>query len=77
MIRVMVFNGTFNNISGILWWSGLLVEETTNLSQVTDHIMLYRIHLSKSGFQLTTLVMIGTDCIGSCKSNYHTTTTAL
>jgi len=24
----MVFNATFNNISGILWWSVLLVEET-------------------------------------------------
>jgi hypothetical protein len=30
------------------------------------------------GFKLTTLVVIGTDCTGSCKSNYHTiaTTTA-
>ena len=30
------------------------------------------------GFQLTTLVMIDTDCTSSCKSNYHTirTTTA-
>ena len=26
------------------------------------------------GFELTTLVVIGTDCIGSCKSNYHTIT---
>jgi hypothetical protein len=26
------------------------------------------------GFKLTTLVMIGTDCIGSLKSNYHTIT---
>jgi len=24
------------------------------------------------GFELTTLVMISTHCIGSCKSNYHT-----
>ena len=31
------------------------------------------------GFELTTLVVIGTDCTDSCKSNYHTitTTTAL
>jgi hypothetical protein len=50
-------------------------DKTTNLSQVTDkhyHIMLYtspwRI------FELTTSVVIGTDCIGSCKSNYHTIT---
>ena len=27
-VRVMVFNTTFNNISVILWWSVLLVEET-------------------------------------------------
>ena len=24
------------------------------------------------GFEFTTLVVIGTDCTGSCKSNYHT-----
>jgi hypothetical protein len=27
-VRVIVFNATFNNISVILWWSLLLVEET-------------------------------------------------
>ena len=27
-VRVIVFNTTFNNISVILWWSVLLVEET-------------------------------------------------
>jgi hypothetical protein len=27
-VRVMVFNATFNNISVILWWSVLLVDET-------------------------------------------------
>jgi len=42
------------------------------------HIMLYRVHLSWTGFELTTLVVIGTDCIGSYKANYYmiiTTTT--
>jgi hypothetical protein len=75
------FNTTFNNISVISWQSVLLVEETwvhekkTDLSQVTDtlyHIMLYWGYLAWAGFKLTTLVVIGTDCIGSCKSNYHT-----
>ena len=48
----------------------------TDLSQVTDklyHIMLYTSPWSR--FELKTSVVIGTDCTGSCKSNYHTITT--
>jgi hypothetical protein len=40
--------------------------------------MLYRVHINWTGFELTTSVVIDTDCIGSCKSNLHaiTSTTA-
>ena len=34
--------------------------------------MVYTSHWSR--FELTTSVVIGTDCRGSCKSNYHTIT---
>jgi len=82
----MEFNTTFNNISVISWRSVLLVEETrvprkktTDLSQVT--VALYHIIVSPlAGFELTTLVVIDTDCTVSCKRNTTTircpTTTA-
>jgi hypothetical protein len=47
-------------------------EKTIDLSQVTDklyHIMLYASPWSL--FEPTTSVVIGADCIGRCKSNYH------
>jgi hypothetical protein len=43
--------------------------------QVTDklyHMMLYTSPWSR--FELTASVVIGADCICSCKSNYHTIT---
>jgi hypothetical protein len=49
--------------------------KTTELLEVTDKLYyIYCIDYTSSwmGFILTTLVSIGTNCIGSCKSNSHT-----
>ena len=82
--RLMVFNATFNNISAISWRSVLLLKETgvpgENHRPAASHwklyhIIVYRVHHAWSLFDLTTLVVISTDSIGSCKSNYHTITT--
>ena len=71
----MVFNATFINISDILWQSVLLV--TTDLSKVTDKLSHNVVSSTPLQSRFTTLVVIGTDCTGSCKSNYHTITTTM
>ena len=80
-VCLMVLNATFNNISVISWRSVLLVEETggprENHRSVASHwqTLSHNVaHLPRSRFEFTTSVVIGTDCIGSCKSNYHTIT---
>jgi hypothetical protein len=54
------------------WWSKPEYPET-HLSQVRQYCIGYT--LPWMGFELKTLVVIGTDCTGSCKSNYHMITT--
>jgi hypothetical protein len=71
-VKVMMFNGTFNNISVISWRSVLLVQETVvpgeNHRPVASHWQTLS-HNAESYFKLRSLVVICTDCISSCKSN--------
>ena len=69
-VGVMLFNTTFNNISVISWLSDLLVEETgvprENHRPVTSHWQMLShnavSNIPRTGFELTTLVVISTDC---------------
>ena len=85
LVCLMVLNATFNNISVISWQSSLL-EKTggprENHRPVASHWQTLShnvVHLTCTLIEIrthkfTTSVVIGTDCIGSCKSNYHTIT---
>ena len=73
----MVFNDTFNNISGISCQVSFIGGENRRKT-LTYHKSLQTLSHkvvsstpALAGFELTPLVMIGTDCIGSCKSYYH------
>ena len=75
----MVFNATFDDISVISWRLIWLEEETwvpgENQPPAASHWQTLSHNVSSthrlSGIKLTTLMVIGTDYIGSCKFNYH------
>jgi len=81
MVFFMVFIATFNNISVISWRSVFLrkpeyPEKTTDLLLVTDKVYYIIVCSSPwAGVEPTTSVVMGTDCIGTWKSYYHTITT--
>jgi hypothetical protein len=64
----------FNNISelcivAVIFIGGRNPEYLQQVTFITYCCIEYT--SPRAGFELTTLVVIGTDCIGSCKSNYH------
>ena len=72
-------------MSVISWPSVVFMEETevtgetNDLSQVTEKSLSHNVVSNtphhEQECELTTLVLTGTDCAGSCKSIYHTITT--
>jgi hypothetical protein len=68
------------NISDLwLIWFGLVygVSEENHLPAASLWQIYHIIEYTSpwTGFELTTFVVVGTDCIGSCEPNYHTITT--
>ena len=81
-----MLNVIFNYIAVILWRSVLLVEETgvpgENHRPAASHWQALSYNVVSTTLhhkRIRTLVTIGTDCIGNCKSNYNifTATTSL
>jgi len=81
---LMVFNASSNNFSFISWRSVLLMEEigvprenhrpAASHWQTLSHNVVW-LEGAWARLELTTLVVIDTDCTGSCKSNHYTITT--
>jgi len=84
LVGFMMFNATINKIClnqrhfqqyfSYMWRSVLFKPPFCRKSLTNFIIILYRVHIVWAGFELTTSVVIGTDCIYSCKSYYNTTT---
>ena len=57
----------------LYWWrKAEYLEYTTSYWQTLSRNVVSSTPRLSQGFELTTLVVIGTDCIGSFKSNFHT-----
>ena len=69
-VRIMMLNATFNNISAISYRS--VPEYPEKTTDVSHNAISGKPHLS--GIRTHNVVVIGTGCICSCSSNYHTIT---
>ena len=73
-----MIKATFNNISVTSWMNrSTRRKPPTCRKSLTNLIINCCIEYTSpsAGFELTTSVLIGSYCAGSCKANYHTMTT--
>jgi hypothetical protein len=59
----------------VYWIQHYVIKFVSDLRQLGGFLRVF--HFPQPGFELTTLVVIGTDYTGSCKSNCHTITTTI
>ena len=74
MVCSMVDSTTFNNSLVTSWLSVLYVEDTGGVRENHRPLSHNIVHHSLLEIALTTSVVIGIDCIGSCKSNFYAMT---
>ena len=80
-VSVMVFNAAFNNIYNYIVAVSFIGGGNRSTQRKPPICCKSLTHSVISitpcheGFKLTSLVVIGTDCTGSCKSNFHKITT--
>ena len=78
MVSFIVFNATFNNLSVNFIGGGN--RKTQKITPTFNKSLTNVRHIVVSStprHERTMLLVIGTDCTGSCKSNYHTITTSM
>ena len=79
MLGVSIFPLSTNLFLVVGLWFMLFSATFNNISVMSWRSILLVVETGVTGFELAILVVISTDCTGSCKCNYHTitTTTAL
>ena len=72
IFEIYFYNISVNHSQYYWWRKRKYQEKTTKLLKAIGKLYHIKYTSSSLGFELTTFVLIGTACIGSCKSNYHT-----
>ena len=66
----------FDHGGQFCWWRKLEHQPAASHRQTLSHNFVSNTSCHEQDLKLTNFVVIGTDCIGSCKFNYHAIMTA-